>query len=195
MVNKFCISTINRHRFDPVEPTYDDIELDDIAHALSMMTRANGHFKEFYSVARHSINCLYEARLRGYSYKVQLLCLLHDSAEAYIGDMTRPLKLRLPQFSLYEKNLQKIIYLKYATTDVSSEEKEQVKSVDDSLLYHEFLYYHGDKLLNFTPRIQIDVAENSKGIAETKEEFLSLYEKTVKLWKAQAGIHGTDAEK
>ena len=40
--------------------------------------------------------------------------------------------------------------------------KEKVKSVDDSLLYHEFLCYHGDKLFDFTPEIHIDVKDNSK---------------------------------
>lgn len=37
-----------------------------------------------------------------------------------------------------------------------------MKSVDDSLLYHEFLCYHGDKLFDFTPEIHIDVKDNSK---------------------------------
>lgn len=44
------ISTINKIRFDPTNPSEDDIDIRDIAHALSMMTRANGHFTEFYSV-------------------------------------------------------------------------------------------------------------------------------------------------
>lgn len=183
MTDKFCISTVNKHRFDPTKPTADDIDINDIAHALSMMTRANGHFTEFYSVARHSINCQKEAQCRGYSYKVQLICLMHDSAEGYIGDMTRPLKIHLPQFSEYEKNLQRIIFRKYVTTDVTPEEIEMVKSVDDSLLYHEFLYYHGDKLLGFTPIINVDVADNSKDIAETKEEFLKIYKEIKELWK------------
>ena len=136
------ISTINKIRFDPTNPCEDDIDIRDIAHALSMMTRANGHFTEFYSVARHSVNCALEATARGYSKRVALFCLLHDSAESYIGD----------------------------------DEKEKVKSVDDSLLYHEFLCYHGDKLFDFTPEIHIDVKDNSKNISETEKEFLCMYE-------------------
>ena len=143
------ISTINKIRFDPTNPSEDDIDIRDIAHALSMMTRANGHFTEFYSV---------------------------DSAESYIGDMTRPLKMHFPLFSEYEKKLQKVIFSKYATLDIDDVEKEKVKSVDDSLLYHEFLCYHGDKLFDFTPEIHIDVKDNSKNISETEKEFLCMYE-------------------
>lgn len=170
------ISTINKIRFDPTNPCEDDIDIRDIAHALSMMTRANGHFTEFYSVARHSVNCALEATARGYSKRVALFCLLHDSAESYIGDMTRPLKMHFPLFSEYEKKLQKVIFSKYATLDIDDDEKEKVKSVDDSLLYHEFLCYHGDKLFDFTQEIHIDVKDNSKNISETEKEFLCMYE-------------------
>lgn len=97
------ISTINKIRFDPTNPCEDDIDIRDIAHALSMMTRANGHFTEFYSVARHSVNCALEATARGYSKGSRFL-LLHDGAESYIGDMTRPLKMHFPLFSEYEKS-------------------------------------------------------------------------------------------
>lgn len=62
------------------------------------------------------------------------------------------------------------------TLDIADDEKEKVKSVDDSLLYHEFLCYHGDKLFDFTPEIHIDVKDNSKNISETEKEFLCMYE-------------------
>lgn len=39
-----------------------DIKIEDIAHSVSLTTRANGHFKHFYSVARHAVNCNKEAK-------------------------------------------------------------------------------------------------------------------------------------
>jgi 5'-deoxynucleotidase YfbR-like HD superfamily hydrolase len=78
------ILTYSRRRFNPLTPTVHDIHVTDIAHALSLMTRANGHFRHFYSVAQHSINCSLEARARGLSQRVQLACLLHDASESYI---------------------------------------------------------------------------------------------------------------
>ncbi len=186
MVDKNCISTISGKRFDPSSPSQEDIALQDIAHALSMISRANGHFTEFYSVARHSINCAYEARERGYSDRICLLCLLHDAAEAYIGDMTRPLRICIPRFTEIERKYQKIIFEKFTSRNITDEEKKPVKSVDDSLLYHEFIKYNGEKLFPSAPEINISLENCIKPFEETKEEFLALYkrlsEKTV--WKA-----------
>ncbi len=78
------ISTINKIRFDPTNPCEDDIDIRDIAHALSMMTRANGHFIQFYSVARHSVNCALEANgTRIFKKDRRFFAFLHDSAESY----------------------------------------------------------------------------------------------------------------
>ncbi len=57
------ILTYSKTKFFPLEPNLEDINILDIAHALSLMTRANGHFKHFYSVAQHSINCFNEAEI------------------------------------------------------------------------------------------------------------------------------------
>ena len=46
---KDSITTYTKKQFTPLDPREEDIDIRDIAHALSLMTRANGHFPEFYS--------------------------------------------------------------------------------------------------------------------------------------------------
>lgn len=74
-----CIKTYTGVMFDPLYPESELIDILDIAHALSMLCRANGHFRSFYSVGQHCINCALEAKARGYSKRVQLACLIHDA--------------------------------------------------------------------------------------------------------------------
>lgn len=59
----------------------------DIAHALSNICRFGGHTIEHYSVAEHSILV---AALAPEDFKLE--ALLHDAAEAYVGDVIKPLK-------------------------------------------------------------------------------------------------------
>lgn len=81
------IETYTGRRFYVTEPRAQDVCLEDIAHALSMLCRFTGHVREFYSVAQHSVHvshiCAPEDALWG---------LLHDASEAYLGDLNRPLK-------------------------------------------------------------------------------------------------------
>ena len=79
--------TCSKKMFDPVHPNAALIDINDIAHALSMLCRANGHFHTFHSVGQHSINCAREAAARGYSRRVQLACLLHDASECCIPEL------------------------------------------------------------------------------------------------------------
>ena len=69
-----------------------DVDTDDIAHALGMQCRFNGHTKEFYSVAQHCVLVAELLSRRGASVKLQLYGLLHDAGEAYVGDVTVPVQ-------------------------------------------------------------------------------------------------------
>lgn len=120
--------------FDPVHPESKWIDILDIAHALSMLCRANDHFRRFYSVGQHCINCAREAKAGGYSERVQLACLLHDASEAYLSDVTRPVKQELPKYLEIEKPLQEAIWWKYLVEKLTEEENIQVFEIDDAML-------------------------------------------------------------
>jgi hypothetical protein len=80
-----------------------------------------------------------EAHARGYSARVQLGCLLHDASEAYLSDITRPVKPLLKEYLSIEASLQNKIFDKWIFPCLSEEERKQVFEIDDSILYHEFL--------------------------------------------------------
>lgn len=81
--------------FDLLNPRAEDILTTDLAHALSLVCRFNGHCAHHYSVAQHSLLVAYIIEKEGGTPEEQLAGLLHDGTEAYISDLTRPLKLLL----------------------------------------------------------------------------------------------------
>lgn len=76
--------------FDFVDPRPEMIRLDDIVHSLSRTNRWGGNIEPIsYSVAQHSLLTASACKLP----KSLVYALLHDAAEAYIGDIPTPLKL------------------------------------------------------------------------------------------------------
>jgi hypothetical protein len=170
------IATYTKKMFDPLHPDAALLDITDIAHALSLLCRANGHFKQFYSVGQHCINCAREAAARGYSRRVQLACLLHDGSEAYLSDVTRPVKEELPRYVEIEEPLQAVIWEKYLGSPLTKEEYDQVFDIDDAMLYCEFLALMDTPLpglpTELTSKPTIDFME----FALCKETYLSLFE-------------------
>ena len=106
------IVTYTGKKFWPLDPRPEDIDIIDIAHALSNICRFTGHVREFYSVAQHSVH----VALLSNDY--QLYGLLHDASEAYLCDVSSPVK-RDQSFSKYrahEKRLQDMIYFEFGLT-------------------------------------------------------------------------------
>jgi len=123
---------------DPLHPQENQIHIEDIAHSLSMMCRANGHFKTFHSVAQHCMECYEEAKTRGMSFDVQRFCFFHDAAEAYLGDFVSPVKYRMEDYKEAENQLLHAVYRKYVGRVPTDAEERQVKLIDHTLLYYEF---------------------------------------------------------
>jgi hypothetical protein len=81
------IETYTGRIVDPLGLRAEDVYIEDVAHALSNLCRFTGHTSAFYSVAEHSVHVsLMVPREHA------LMGLLHDAAEAYLGDVSSPLK-------------------------------------------------------------------------------------------------------
>ena len=134
---KNTMTTFTGRHFDPMQIRTEDICIEDIAHALSLMCRGGGHLKYFYSVAQHSLNCSAEAKARGWSGKLHLACLLHDASEAYISDIIRPVKANLTGYLEIESRIMEKILEKFNLSDLTEEERRMWKQIDDEMLYYE----------------------------------------------------------
>lgn len=168
--------TYSGEHVTPLDPKAEQIHIIDIAHALSLLSRAGGHLKHFYTVAQHSLNCANEAEARGYSARVCLACLLHDASEAYLSDIVRPIKDALTNYLKIEKSLQECIYQKYGLGDLTDEERQFVKNVDDDVLYHEFLNINEVRLGNEEPRICGSPNFLQRPTTEVEAQFKKIYE-------------------
>jgi uncharacterized protein len=174
-MNKDFIITFSKQRFSPLQVKADEIQIIDIAHALSLMCRANGHVSRFYSVAQHCLNCAKEAGARGLSDEIQLACLLHDASEAYISDITRPVKRSLPQYLAYEEVLQNRIFDKFNLSHLGEGEHAIVKEIDDCLLYYEFLDLMREEIFEVQPEIVSVPDLELRDFCSVQEAFLEEY--------------------
>lgn len=111
-----AIETASGISADITNLTPEMVTIEDIALSLSNICRYNGHLPNFYSVAEHSVRVAGYLENEGCTPEIILTGLLHDAAEAYVGDMMRPLK-RLPEmhkvFSPIENNVLKVLHEKF----------------------------------------------------------------------------------
>lgn len=110
------------------------ITKDDIADRLCAINRYNGGTIIPFSVGAHSLAIQSYLRIRGASKRVQLLALLHDATEAFIGDMVSPLKKLFPAFSRLEDELFDVICTQLGITEPFTEaEWVEVKLIDEAI--------------------------------------------------------------
>lgn len=123
------IITYTGKRFYPLDPQEEDIDINDIAHSLSLLNRFTGHTRFPYSVAQHCISVSHiivpEFALDG---------LLHDATEAYVNDLAKPLKLNLPDYQAVEDRIHKVISSKFnvCTTNEHVKEADMVALVTEA---------------------------------------------------------------
>ena len=165
----YWIQTYTGKKFYPANPLPELIDIEDIAHSLSMQCRFTGHCKIHYSIAQHSVYV-------SYFCKNKMQGLLHDASEAYISDISSPVK-RLSYLEGYktlEKSIQTAIYKKFNTNILEDEDLKkadmlmlgiEVKSLVDNI--------HPDWKFNFEIP-PFDIKELSP--KEAKSMFLRRFE-------------------
>ena len=132
MTDKDWIQTYTGKKFCFRNPILQDISIIDISHSLSNICRFNGHCKQFYSVAEHSV---YLSRQFENS-QLAMEALLDDAAEAYIGDMSRPLK-NINEMSAYRKIEQIIDEMIRERFSLSKYRNAEIIDMDTRLLITE----------------------------------------------------------
>lgn len=96
-------------KYYPLDPRPEDFLISDIAHSLASLCRWNGHVDKHYSVAEHCL--IMSAKVPQH---LALTALMHDASEAYLGDVTRPLKAILGgAYKTIEARTQAVIAEKY----------------------------------------------------------------------------------
>jgi len=112
------MTTYTGKRVHFLELTPDEVDIRDIAHHLSLLCRFTGACRWFYSVAEHSIRVaeLVPTELR-------LSALLHDATEAYINDISRPVKYS-HKLDSTEAAIMSVIVDKYSINPTAPEIKE-----------------------------------------------------------------------
>jgi 5'-deoxynucleotidase YfbR-like HD superfamily hydrolase len=129
---KAWIETFTGKKFYLLEPRIEDIDVLDIAHSLALQCRWTGHCKYHYSIAQHSWYCSFIGPENEAFHRLN-----HDDSEAFISDLSRPLKHYTSAGEAYravEEPLQSLIYNRFG---LSSIEPSSVKIADNQMLYAE----------------------------------------------------------
>lgn len=156
--------------FDLLDPWGSQFTIEDIAHGLSNTCRYAGQCQQFYSVAEHSWHA---------SYLVpgpwKLAALMHDAAEAFIGDVTRPLKSLLPDYKRIERGVEDAIAARFGVFDMDAPEVKQADLAMLSAEQAEIMPPHADGWAVLAGVIPAPVNLRMWPPARAKAEFLDRY--------------------
>ncbi len=123
------MQTFTGKQFWPLDPRPDEINIEDVASALSKLCRYGGHCLRFYSVAEHCVHVANAA-----PKELALTALLHDASEAYLSDVIRPIKPFLKDYLEIEARLERAVSDRFGTP---SPMPDEVKKLDNAMLWTE----------------------------------------------------------
>ncbi len=121
--------SLKGRRIYPFSLRPEEVDIEEVALSLSLTCRFNGHCRAFYSVAQHSV--LVALQLPP---DLRLVGLLHDATEAYVGDLIRPIKRALPEFSRLEGQIWESVAARFG---LPANLPTEVKMADNRMLQTE----------------------------------------------------------
>lgn len=128
--------TLGLQEIDPLNPRPEQMNINEIAHSLSLICRHGGHIKGHYSVAEHSVIMSLVS-----DEADPLWRLMHDAPEAFTNDCPRPIKRLLPGYKAIEDRFMSCIAEAFNLQGTAV--PQSVKDVDDDMLIAEMLVLRG----------------------------------------------------
>lgn len=113
--------------------------------------------------------------MRGEANQTALFCLLHDGAEAYMSDVTRPVKARLPEFVRAEERLLALLFDTLVEARPTSAQWQTVTEIDNAMLSAEFLHFTGEVIPTNAPPLQRTPDWTQLPFDRVEQDFLHLY--------------------
>jgi 5'-deoxynucleotidase YfbR-like HD superfamily hydrolase len=142
------IRTFTGKYVDPFNLQPEDIDIMDIAHALSNQCRFAGHTKRFFSVAQHCVQVTFNLER-----ETKIYGLLHDASEAYLIDLPTPIKQRLPEYQFAENRAMNAVATAFGL-DALKFQHPDVKMADRMALEAEWdMVVNADRLNCFAPEL------------------------------------------
>lgn len=172
------ISTWTGRQVYPLDPKPEQICLEDIAHGLAHKCRYNGQSK-FYTVAEHSVHLSDWCQEHG-DRRLALYALLHDAAEAYLPDVTAPIKPLFGEFKRCEDRMLGVIFQRLGIQPIGQFNASIIKEADARICLNE----RDVVLPNHRPEIKwpVDDLEPLDGVSifcwppdEALDNFMTVY--------------------
>ena len=134
--DKPYLTTHSGRKLHFLDPSEDELSIDDIALGMSREGRYSNQAPYVYRVGQHCIlvSQLREKMAMGNDPKSLLQALLHDASESFLRDIPSPLKRYLPDYKNIEHIVQSAIYRKWKLPEDLS---DSIKLCDSALLVAE----------------------------------------------------------
>lgn len=140
------ITTYTGKKISLTNPKSEDVCIEDIAKGLSNICRFAGQIQDFYSVAEHSVHVARLLQIKGHNRETVIAGLLHDASEAYIGDITSPLKAQLRAYKEIEDRFSVAVYYQFCDLMPASKvDQEAIKRTDLEMLNIEAQEFYGEE--------------------------------------------------